>query len=85
MKFKITDAQRAAARAIAAVWTAQNDSKEPAFTEDEILRTAFSDGLIALEKEFLGINSLDHSTRPGEPDYPNSTPVVSALVNALRS
>ena len=72
-------------RAIVAASTAGNPEKGSPYTEAEILEYALIEGLIAEEKETLGTRSLDGSIRPGEEedDYPKSTPVMDALVQAL--
>ena len=74
------------ARAIAAMMTGEFPEERPSTLED-VLSSALDEGLIAEEKFWLHTRSLDHSVRPweSENDYPVTTPLMLALVNAVRS
>lgn len=79
------DAVREDLDAAAAGDEAQLDALDP-WTRDQVLTDALQEGLLALEKEWLGTRSLDaFEPRPGEAALPKSTPVTRALLHLLRS
>src|SRR2546428_8564655 len=81
---KVTEYQWDIARASAVMSTAKNwDPREPPFTAESLLQYAFDEGMISLEKEALGTNSLDYSIRPGGPECRNGTPLLEDLAEEV--
>ena len=72
----------AIARAIAKAMNAEREPEDGApFIAADILEHARQEGLIALEKRWLGTRSLDHSLRGDRWDnLPKTTPAMLALV-----
>jgi len=83
---KVPNSYPPIARAIAAAMSAGYESIDEATTVTHVFEAAIMDGLVGLEKEWLGTSSLDEalSEVPAEAEqFPESTPVMLALVKAL--